>query len=60
MYDLQWDDDDGAPGAAPGAPPVAAPFQFAASVADAESLAQRVTTVEKLPETMEVEASAWA
>eukprot|EP00438_Fugacium_kawagutii_P021203 Skav201600 [mRNA] locus=scaffold152:812712:816023:+ [translate_table: standard] len=51
MYDLQWDDDDGAG-------TVAAPFQFAPSVAEAESLAQRVATVEKLPETLEVEARA--
>ena len=52
MYDLQWDD-------AAEAAPLAAPFQFTAEAAEAESLEQRTATVEKVPQGMEVEAGSW-
>lgn len=48
MYDLQWDD-----AAEPA--PLAAPFQFTAEAAEAESLEQRTATVEKVLQGMEVE-----
>jgi len=53
MYDLHWDE-DGADAAAPNERAKAA-FQFAPSAADATTLAQRTATVEKVPETLEVE-----
>ena len=56
MYDLHWDE-DGADAAAPNERAKAA-FQFAPSAADASSLAQRTATVEKVPETLEVEDGA--
>ena len=49
MYDLHWDEDAAAPNESKAA------FQFAPSAADATSLAQRTATVEKVPETLEVE-----
>ncbi len=49
MYDLHWDEDAAAPNESKAA------FQFAPSAADATSLAQRTATVEKTPETLEVE-----
>ena len=56
MYDLHWDE-DGADAAAPNERAKAA-FQFAPSAADASSLAQRTATVEKVPDTLEVEDGA--
>jgi len=56
MYDLHWDE-DGADASAPNERAKAA-FQFAPSAADASSLAQRTATVEKVPETLEVEDGA--
>ena len=49
MYDLHWVEDAAAPNESKAA------FQFAPSAADATSLAQRTATVEKTPETLEVE-----